>query len=139
VSWEGDGDGSQPSPLAVDSLHPLRAAAVHPESLPLQSMGKPLTLIAAGLLALPTAAAAAETWHEEPAVATLFQQAGVVGTFVLLNESRGELPGCNQARAEQRFSPASTFKIPNSLIGLSLGAVSGVMSAFPAPVGPNPS
>jgi beta-lactamase class D len=101
-------------------------------------MGKPLTLIAAGLLALPTAAAAAETWREEPAVAALFQQAGVVGTFVLLDESRGELRGYNQARAEQRFSPASTFKIPNSLIGLSLGAVSGVDERIPYTGGPNP-
>ncbi|MCS5698159.1 hypothetical protein NZK32_03780 [Cyanobium sp. FGCU-52] len=99
-------------------------------------MGKPLTLIAAGLLALPTAAAAAETWRDEPAVAALFQRAGVVGTFVLLDESRGELRGYNQARAEQRFSPASTFKIPNSLIGLSLGGCPGWMNAFPTPVGP---
>jgi hypothetical protein len=95
-------------------------------------------LIAAGLLALPTAAAAAETWHEEPAVATLFQQAGVVGPFVLLNEIRVELPCCNPFSAEQRFSPASTFKIPNSLIGLSLGAVSGVDERIPCTGGPNP-
>jgi beta-lactamase class D len=39
---------------------------------------------------------------------------------------------------EQRFSPASTFKIPNSLIGLSLGAVSGVDERIPYTGGPNP-
>ena len=37
-------------------------------------MGKPLTLLAVGLLALPTAAAA-EPWRDEPAVAALFRSA----------------------------------------------------------------
>ncbi|MDM7954160.1 MAG: class D beta-lactamase [Cyanobium sp. CZS 25K] len=95
-------------------------------------MGTPRTLLAVALLALPpSAAAAAEPWREEPAVAALFRQAGVEGTFVLLDGRRGELRGHNQSRAEQRFSPASTFKIANALIGLSLGAVRGVDEVIP--------
>lgn len=98
-------------------------------------MGKALTLMAVALLALPTAAAgptaAAEPWREEPAVTALFRQAGVEGTFVLLDERSGELRGHNQIRAEQRFSPASTFKIANALIGLSLGAVASVDALIP--------
>nr|WP_315858102.1 penicillin-binding transpeptidase domain-containing protein [Cyanobium sp. Morenito 9A2] len=54
-------------------------------------------------------------------MAALFQQAKANGTFVRLDERTGQQRGHNQLRAEQRFSPASTFKIPNSLIGLSLG------------------
>jgi beta-lactamase class D len=100
-------------------------------------MGKPLTLLAVGLLALPTAAAAA-TWRDEPAVTALFRNAAVEGTFVLLDEGSGERRGHNRSRAEQRFSPASTFKIPNTLIGLSLGAVSSVDEVIPYTGDANP-
>lgn len=104
-------------------------------------MGKALTLVAAVLLALPTAAvgpAVAEPWREEPAVAALFRQAGVEGTFVLLEERSGELRGHNRSRAEQRFTPASTFKIANALIGLSLGAVRNVDEVIPYTGDANP-
>ena len=108
-------------------------------------MGKALTLMAVALLALPasaaasvTAAAAAEPWREELAVAALFRQAGVEGTFVLLDERRGELRGTNRTRAEQRISPASTFKIANALIGLSLGAVRSVDEVIPYTGDANP-
>lgn len=104
-------------------------------------MGTPRTLLAVALLALPTAAAgpaSAEPWREEPAVAVLFRQAGVEGTFVLLDERSGELRGHNQSRAELRFSPASTFKIANALIGLSLGAVRSVDDVIPYTGDANP-
>lgn len=100
-------------------------------------MGKPLTLIAVGLLALPSSAAAAP-WRDEPAVTALFRQAGVEGTFVLLDETRGELRGHNRMRAEQRFVPASSFKIANALIGLSLGAVRSVDELIPYTGDANP-
>jgi hypothetical protein len=106
-------------------------------SLPLQPMGKPLTLIAVGLLALPTVAVATP-WRDELAVAALFRDAGVDGTFVLMDERRGELRGHNRMRAERRFSPASTFKIANALIGLSLGAVGSVDELIPYTGDANP-
>jgi beta-lactamase class D len=94
------------------------------------SMVKTFTLVAVAVLALPTAAAATP-WREEPAVTALFRDAGVEGTFVLLDEGRGELRGHNRERAEQRFSPASTFKVANALIGLSVGAVQNVDEVIP--------
>jgi beta-lactamase class D len=100
-------------------------------------MPQPFLLVAVALLALPTAALATP-WRDEPAVATLFRDAGVDGTFVLLDERRGELRGYNRKRAEQRFSPASTFKIPHALIGLSLGAVQGVDERIPYTGDANP-
>jgi len=100
-------------------------------------MGKPFTLMAVALLALPTDAAAAP-WREEPAVAALFHQAGVEGTFVLLEERSGELRGHNRTRAEQRLVPASTFKIANALIGLSMGAVGDVDEVIPYTGDANP-
>jgi beta-lactamase class D len=108
-------------------------------------MRTPRTLLAVAQLALPasaaaavTAAAPAEPWREELAVAALFRQAGVEGTFVLLDERSGELRGHNQRRAEQRFSPASTFKIANALIGLSMGAVRSVDEVIPYTGDANP-
>lgn len=101
-------------------------------------MGKPLTLLAvAVLVALPGAAAAAP-WREEPGVAALFRDAGVNGTFVLLDERSDTLRGTNRARAEERFSPASTFKIANALIGLSRGAVRSVDELIPYTGDANP-
>jgi beta-lactamase class D len=40
------------------------------------------------------------------------------GCFVCYNKQSGEYFRYNTARCKQRFLPASTFKIPNSLIGL---------------------
>ena len=45
--------------------------------------------------------------------------------FVLLNGETGVVIRHNPARAQQRFIPASTYKIPNSLIALEAGVVSG--------------
>lgn len=45
------------------------------------------------------------------------------GCFVLLDVANQELLRYNPKRCAERFSPASTFKIPNSLIGLELGII----------------
>jgi len=47
-----------------------------------------------------------------------FREAGVDGTFVLLDVNSGEYSLCNSKRANTRYLPASTFKIMNTLIGL---------------------
>jgi len=44
-------------------------------------------------------------------------------TFVLLSENTGKYQVINETRADQRLSPFSTFKIPNSLIALDLDIV----------------
>jgi beta-lactamase class D len=48
---------------------------------------------------------------------------GLNGTFVLYNSATRTYIRYNEARAAQRFSPCSTYKIPNSLIALETGVV----------------
>jgi beta-lactamase class D len=45
--------------------------------------------------------------------------------LVLLDTQSGHTRVMNPDRAAQRFSPASTFKIPNALIGVDTGAIQG--------------
>ena len=47
---------------------------------------------------------------------------GITGTFVLLDGQTGAFTRWNAARADQRFAPCSTFKIPNTAILLESGA-----------------
>ena len=49
-----------------------------------------------------------------------------------------ELVGFNRKRAQTRYFPASTFKIPNSLIGLANAAVADVDEILPYGGGPQP-
>ena len=77
-------------------------------------------------------------WQEDPEVGEIFTSAGVAGTFVLYDAEAGRLSGHDQARANERFVPASTFKIPNALIGLSVAAVSSVDEILPYGGEPQP-
>lgn len=54
-----------------------------------------------------------------------FREAQVEGTFVLLDGQSGEYRRHDEARAAQRFLPASTYKIPNTLIALETGVATG--------------
>lgn len=49
----------------------------------------------------------------------------VEGAFVLLDAQTGETVCHNAERARTRFLPASTYKIPNTLIALETGVASG--------------
>lgn len=69
--------------------------------------------------------------QERPELAAAFQRAGARGTFVLWDPGTRTFQGHQAERAKTRFVPASTFKIPNTLIGLDCGAVSGVDEVFP--------
>lgn len=57
------------------------------------------------------------------AIADIFAAVEVVGTLVVANSDGDIVHVYNDERAEQRFSPASTFKIPNTLIALDAGVV----------------
>lgn len=87
-----------------------------------------------------TLAAEAQTapivWRDNARISGLFAQAGVTGTFVVHDVASGEYTGHDRQRAHIRYVPASTFKIPNSLIGLGSGAVSGVDEVLPYGGGP---
>src|SRR5438128_10099565 len=68
---------------------------------------------------------------EVPELEKCFKDKGVVGTFVLFDAESDTMLVWNEARAKQRFIPASTFKIANSLIGLEVGAVENVDEKLP--------
>ena len=70
-----------------------------------------LAVTALGLIAHPAAA---------QDLSRHFQ--GIEGTFVLLDGQTGAFTRWNAARADQRFAPCSTFKIPNTAILLETGA-----------------
>jgi len=69
--------------------------------------------------------------EQSPELENLFERAGVTGTFVLYDVSTNRLVVHNLPRAEKRFIPASTFKIANSLIGLSTGTVKDIDEVLP--------
>lgn len=80
----------------------------------------------------------AAEWTESPEVAALFTSAGVTGTFVVYDIDADRYLGYNRSRAETRFVPASTFKIANTMIGLSVGAVENVDEVLPYGGAPQP-
>lgn len=73
----------------------------------------------------------ARTYEEAPVLAKCFHDEGVVGTFVLFDVANDKMIVWDQTRAKKRFTPASTFKIANSLIGLDTGAVKNVDEVLP--------
>ncbi len=69
--------------------------------------------------------------REATGLAPAFEHADVSGTFAMLDPRDGTIRVHDADRARQRFIPASTFKIPNTLIGLDCGAVANVDEVFP--------
>ena len=59
--------------------------------------------------------------QEMPELAKYFQEAN--GDFVLFDQNKNEYIRYNPERCAERFLPASTFKIINSLIGLETGVI----------------
>ena len=76
-------------------------------------------MLAYSLTAL--AAPAAETWQEQPELLRYFCEAGLKGTIVIMDERRGTWVAAESRRAFTPYLPASTFKIPNTLIALESG------------------
>lgn len=68
----------------------------------------------------------------------VFSDAGVTGTFALLDVREHRLTVVDRKRAETRAVPASTFKIPHSLIALETGAVRDVDEVVPYGGKPQP-
>lgn len=68
----------------------------------------------------------------------VFSDAGADGTFVLYDVAGDRLVTVNARRAEQPFVPASTFKIPHSLIALETGAVADEHEIVPYGDEPQP-
>ena len=81
-----------------------------------------------GLLA-GFSAAAADT-VSRPEWERHFEAKGVRGTFIVFEPAKDRYLVCNESRARTRFLPASTFKIPNALIGLEVGAIDDENEVF---------
>jgi beta-lactamase class D len=60
-----------------------------------------------------------------------FEAERVTGTIALFDSERGRLECSDLARCRQPFLPASTFKIPHSLIALELGVVEDSDTVLP--------
>jgi beta-lactamase class D len=60
-----------------------------------------------------------------------FSERQIDGCFILYQLEKDSAIVYNQARINEAFLPASTFKIPNSLIALETGAISGEDEVIP--------
>lgn len=68
--------------------------------------------------------------NANPTIEEIFSSHKIAGTFVIYDIKKDKFTIHNIKRSKQAFSPASTFKIPNSLIGLSSKAVKNVDEVF---------
>ncbi|MDX1740226.1 MAG: class D beta-lactamase [Rhodothermales bacterium] len=68
--------------------------------------------------------------EERPDFGHYFEAAGTAGTFVLYDPTEEKYLAHDLERANQRFIPASTFKILNSLIALETGVVADTLDLF---------
>jgi beta-lactamase class D len=94
-------------------------------------MNTRVVIFLALVLAVSLSSLSARSYREAPELEKIFAEKGVQGTFALLDLETDTIVVFNEARAKQRFTPASTFKIANSLIGLDTGAVKSVDEVLP--------
>jgi beta-lactamase class D len=86
--------------------------------------------LATSILLLFAAGPAAAQNALEPGWQRHFEAKGVRGTFVLFEPLQNRYTVADPSRARHRFLPASTFKIPNALIGLEVGSISDENEVF---------
>jgi beta-lactamase class D len=80
----------------------------------------------------PAPAAAAErALSPLPEAAQAFADARVTGTLALLDSTDGVVACSDPARCEVAVTPASTFKIPHSIVALETGVVEGPDTILP--------
>ena len=60
-----------------------------------------------------------------------YEQNAVSGSFLFYDQSKDEMFVYNEEQTKQSFTPASTFKIFNSLVGLETGVIKDEHSVFP--------
>jgi beta-lactamase class D len=80
-----------------------------------------ITIVAAALLIAITCAVAGSTFNNQ--VKDLYKKHNATGSFVLYDLNNNEFNYYDEKRCERRFCPASTFKIPNSIIGLECRSI----------------
>ena len=87
-------------------------------------LASPLLMLFASLGASAAETVARRDWQRH------FDAKHVRGTFVLFEPAIDRYSIVDEARAKQRFLPASTFKITNALIGLEVGAITDEKEVF---------
>lgn len=102
------------------------------------TLNKMKKLMAQAFLVMASGYVSATEWVNSAEIEQLFAEAEVTGTFVLYDVAENTFSGFDKDRAETQFLPASTFKIPNTLIGLSVGAVQSIDEILPYGGGPQP-
>lgn len=100
----------------------------------LPAMPRPLvSLVLVLLLGAPCSAVAAPT-TQRPDLLRHFTDAGTTGTIVV--QRSGPKPRtwvAGASRGRRPYIPSSTFKVPNALLAIDRGIVSGTGEAFPGP------
>jgi beta-lactamase class D len=71
-----------------------------------------------------------QVFAEDEEIAKIFAQYGVEGTIIISTLTSNQKFTHNDMRANKRFSPASTFEIPNTLISLESKAILGKDDLF---------
>ena len=87
-------------------------------------LSSPLLALFASLGTSAADTVARPTWQAH------FEAKGLRGTFVLYEPALDRYSVVNEARAKQRFLPASTFMIANAVIGLEVGAITDEHEVF---------
>lgn len=89
------------------------------------------TLLLSAFVLIPLAHAQEKT-HERSNWEKYFNEFNAKGTIVVADERESvhSTSVYNEARAKQRYSPASTFKIPHTLFALDAGAVRDEFQIF---------
>lgn len=70
-------------------------------------------------------------FEETPALAKIFKERRVEGTFVMVDAKADTVFVWNQKRAERRYSPGETFRIANAILALETGVVKGIDDIVP--------
>lgn len=98
-------------------------------TLPLQKNSMRLGLIAVTSALLLATACSPDNVKNDPSLKKIFDDNGVVGCFGLFDNGQGDFTVYNLPRfSDSVYTPASTFKIVNSLIGLETGVISDTTS-----------
>jgi len=93
-----------------------------------------LVILATAVASLLSAPGAFAAVHERPDLEAYFAAAGTTGTMVVREDGpRPQTVVIGADRSRQRYLPSSTFKIPNALLAIDRGVVSGAGQPFPGP------
>ena len=87
-------------------------------------LATPLLLMFASLGAGAAETVARPDWQK------YFDGQGVLGTFVLFEPAKSRFQVYDEARARRGYLPASTFKVPNALVGLEVGSIADENEVF---------